>query len=204
MRPDARPLLSGAALLVLAACGGQSPPPPRHARAQIDVAPEGSARTVLRPLEGHCEPDRSPLDVPEGGFATEGAVEGGNAVWRIARLTSRGVLGARCTRAVFGGETALEVDAMEATMGGAPMIVAVDTAHCRATCPADSEEAECESEVVSAWVLDADLRLIGGVVDEAGGPVSVDNGVLVLGTERRTVRDGALVSAPAEGRSATP
>ena len=178
------------ATILAASCGGQPAPPPRHARSNADELVEPVAPVPLVPLTGDCQPDPSPLDVPDTTFATDTVKEGQQVRIRIAYRHGRGVLGIACTRATFEGEERNEIDALEATIGQTQVVLVVDTARCQRTC----EGEPCDAEVTAAWVFDQELRLIGGVVDPQGGYAEVQDGKLVVGPERRTVRGGTLVT----------
>jgi len=168
--------------VIVAGCGGgEAQRPARRARPS-ERPPETLRETQLRSLEGECGPDRRPLDVPEEGYASEMWLADGRAHFQIARRVDRGVLGAVCSRPVFEGETALEVDVIETILGQTPVLLVVDIAHLP------------ESDITVAWVLDRELRYIGAVYDDQGGSASVEANTLVIGGAKRTLRGGTLVA----------
>lgn len=176
--------------LLAAACGSETPRPARRPRRQ-ERMPETLQATVLRPLDGECGPDRQALEVPEEGYASEMFIREGRAFFQIARRVDRGVLGAICSRPIYEGESSLEVDVIETIIGETPVILVVDIAHRDESC---AEGADCPSNVTTAWVLDRELRYVGGVFDDQGGSASVEANKLVVGGEKRVLRDGQLVA----------
>lgn len=192
----ARELLGTSMLVLLVGCGGSAPPPARHADRPAVEEPQESAQTTLSALAGTCQPDSTAIEVSDTGFGTEPSLPDEEATgWRVARRTDRGVIAVACTREPFGGEVSRQIDAMEATIGGTPVILVVDIAACMATCEGEGGETErCESSVTNAWVFDRELRLIGAVSDQQGAPAAVEDGALVIGNAKRTIRDGQLVA----------
>jgi hypothetical protein len=179
--------------MLAAACGSETPRPARRPR-RAERMPEVLRATELRPLAGECGPDRQPLEVPEEGYASEMFIREGRAFFQVARRVDRGVLGVRCSRPVFEGESGLEVDVIETIIGETPVILVVDIAHRGESCADEGAAAECPSDVTSAWVLDRELRFIAAVYDEQGGSASVEANKLVVGGEKRVLRDGQLVA----------
>jgi hypothetical protein len=178
-------------MMLAAACGSETSRPARR-RTRPEALPEEttSRPTELRALDGECGPDRRPPEVPEEGFASEMWLRDGRSFFQVARRADRGVLGSICSRPTFEGETSLEVDVIDTILGETPVVLVVDIAHRSENC---EEGADCPTDVTTAWVLDRELRYLGGVYDDQGGSASVEENKLVIGGVKRTLRDGQLV-----------
>jgi hypothetical protein len=191
-------------LFVLSSACGREATEPASQGTTVAAAPAPAARPTPSQLsaveDARCEVDPSPLAVTEGDSAHETVREGNDTVHRFSRRNGSTTVGVICRRGGTGGERTSDMAASDATLGGTPVTLLIDSVSCDAVCDEAQIEDEpglerCDWTVTFVWVLDRDLHLVGALMDEQGGQARVDGDVLLIGSHRRTLQGGALVAA---------